>query len=136
MADLAHAIENDNDLIGDLDAAHWAERFVTRVCEHPGIPTDEGAMLAWFAGCIEGTRDAVKTQMRRELEKLMEVQGRPGNWDYSGYMRGLYNGLECARATVVGTEPSYRDKPPGGYREDRAVPIDPDAPENQPVRGA
>jgi len=61
MADLLHASENDTDLIGDLDAAHWAERFVHHVRLKPEIATDEGAMQSWFAGCIESTRSAVES---------------------------------------------------------------------------
>jgi len=53
MADLAHASENDTDLVGDKDASHWAERFVHHVRANPSIATSEGAMLAWFAGAIE-----------------------------------------------------------------------------------
>lgn len=53
MADLAHASENDTDLHGDTDAAHWAERFVHHVTANPAIATSEGSMLAWFAGAIE-----------------------------------------------------------------------------------
>lgn len=43
---------NDNDLLGEFDATVWAKRFVERVGENPSIATDEGAMLAWFAGAI------------------------------------------------------------------------------------
>jgi hypothetical protein len=57
MADLAHASENDNDLVGDADAQHWAERFasmfrVTRRTDGQDMDTD-GLMLTWFAGAIE-----------------------------------------------------------------------------------
>ncbi len=68
MADLAHATENDNDLHGDTDARHWAERFasmfdVRRLADigHRGIhePLDtEGLMLTWFAAAIETGRMA------------------------------------------------------------------------------
>jgi hypothetical protein len=63
VADLAHAAEGDTDLVGDADAAHWAERFaatfeVRRRADtgNRGIiePVDtEGLMLSWFAGAIE-----------------------------------------------------------------------------------
>jgi hypothetical protein len=63
MADLAHATEGDTDLIGDGDAAHWAERFADRFevrrrsdIGNRGLvePVDtEGLMLTWFAGAIE-----------------------------------------------------------------------------------
>ena len=69
-----------------------------------------------------------------DLRTTHEVQGRDGNWDYSPYMRGLFNGLELALSFLEGKrEPQYRDKPEGGYGEDHAVPIDPLDPANQPV---
>jgi hypothetical protein len=52
MADMAHAMENDIDLHGDFDAAHWAERFVARVRDNPAIATCEETMQTWFAGAI------------------------------------------------------------------------------------
>jgi hypothetical protein len=66
MADIAHAAENDDDLFGDLDAQHWAERFASKFevlhkNGNGGVETDvEGLMRTWFAGCIESTRDAVR----------------------------------------------------------------------------
>jgi hypothetical protein len=63
MADLAHAKENDIDLHGDFDAAHWAERFVVRVRENPAMATDEGAMLSWFAGAIMTGHDHAKMHL-------------------------------------------------------------------------
>jgi hypothetical protein len=56
MADLEHASENDNDLHGDKDAMHWAERFASRftVQRKNGESVDTlGLMLAWFSGAIE-----------------------------------------------------------------------------------
>jgi hypothetical protein len=66
MADLAHAAENDTDLLGDTDAAHWAERFAAKFATvrqntAPGedeMPDTEGLMLTWFAGAIETGRAA------------------------------------------------------------------------------
>jgi hypothetical protein len=52
--------DNDNDLFSTFDASVWAERFVLRVQEHPTIPTDVGAMLAWFAGAIMAGYDYAK----------------------------------------------------------------------------
>jgi len=39
-------------------------------------------------------------------------------------MRGLFNGLELALATLENRDPEYRDKPPRGYREDYTIPMD------------
>lgn len=50
--------DNDNDLFSSTDARVWAQRFVQRAQEIPGIPADEGAMIAWFAGAIEVGRSA------------------------------------------------------------------------------
>jgi hypothetical protein len=35
MGTISEATENDNDLLSDFDATHWAERFVARVGENP-----------------------------------------------------------------------------------------------------
>jgi len=59
MADLEHATQNDNDLFGDHDATHWAERFVLvrqnllTGAERRDIADDPDTMLTWFAGAIE-----------------------------------------------------------------------------------
>lgn len=45
-------LPGDRDLHDTMDARVWAERFVRRVKEKPELATDEGAMLAWFAGAI------------------------------------------------------------------------------------
>src|SRR5690625_2848445 len=42
------------------------------------------------------------------INDMRDVQGQPGNWDDSEYMRGLYNGLELASATLEGREPVYK----------------------------
>lgn len=68
MADLAHAAENDTDLHGDFDAAHWAERFVHHVKANPAIATDEESMLAWFAGAIMTGYDHAKASRGRSQQ--------------------------------------------------------------------
>jgi hypothetical protein len=49
------------------------------------------------------------------LDKLRSVhatQGANGNWNYSGYMRGMFNGLELALSIFEGErKPQYRDAP-------------------------
>ncbi len=46
------APEGDTDLFGRFDARWWAARFAARARRSPSLATDEGAMLAWFAGAI------------------------------------------------------------------------------------
>lgn len=57
------------------------------------------------------------------LRKLMNahaVQGRDGNWNYSPYMRGMFNGLELALSIVQNErEPRYKDAPPNYLSDDR-----------------
>ena len=51
---------------------------------------------------------------RTNLEKLKEVhqvQGYGGNWTYSEYMWGMYNGLELALSIFEDREPNYKEKP-------------------------
>lgn len=35
-----------------FDAQDWAKAFVKKVGENTAIATDEGAMIAWFAGAL------------------------------------------------------------------------------------
>jgi hypothetical protein len=78
MADLAHAAENDTDLHGDPDAAHWAERFAARFLAvrlgpdgRPLLGEEpvevEGLMLAWFAGAIETGKMCARARILAEL---------------------------------------------------------------------
>lgn len=45
----------------------------------------------------------------RKLKEVHAIQGRAGNFDQSEYMRGMYNGLECAAAILDDREPEYKD---------------------------
>jgi hypothetical protein len=57
---------HDNDLHGTFNAQVWAERFVKRVTENPLIATDEGTMLAWFAGAIMTGHDYAYEKIRQD----------------------------------------------------------------------
>lgn len=45
----------------------------------------------------------------KDLEKLTDVQGQDGNWDFDPYMTGMFNGMELATSIMRGREPKYRD---------------------------
>lgn len=60
---------SDNDLIGEFDAMKWAERFVQRVTANPSIATDEGTMLAWFAGAIMAGYDHARSHPAAEVSR-------------------------------------------------------------------
>jgi hypothetical protein len=46
-----------------------------------------------------------------ELKDLVKIQGRDGNWNYSEYMRGMFNGMEMMLAILEKREPNFRDEP-------------------------
>lgn len=60
-------------------------------------------------------------KIAEEIEKInknidhvrdqLNIQGSNGNWNYDPYMMGLYNGLECALATLENREAVYRKTP-------------------------
>lgn len=49
-----------------MDAAVWAEEFISRVKENPDLATDEGAMIGWFANAIMAGYD----EARRKYEMV------------------------------------------------------------------
>jgi hypothetical protein len=56
------------------------------------------------------------------LRDQLRVQGEHGNWNCNEYMLGMFNGLECALATLEHREPQYRRKPTDGWLDDRIPP--------------
>lgn len=48
-----------------------------------------------------------------DANELLAIQGEDGNWDYSDYMLGMYNGMELIVSVIEGREPSYRSKKEG-----------------------
>lgn len=56
------------------------------------------------------------------LRDQLRVQGENGNWNCNEYMLGMFNGLECALATLERREPQYRRKPDDGWLDDRIPP--------------
>jgi len=50
----------------------------------------------------------------------LKIQGEHGNWNCNAYMLGMYNGMECALATIEGRMPQFRRKPVDGFLDDRS----------------
>ena len=47
-----------------------------------------------------------------KIRAVRDIQGQDGTWNASGYLRGMYNGLELALSILEGErEPQYRDAP-------------------------
>ena len=61
------------------------------------------AMIESEFANVEALSDKVNA-----VNELRDTQGQDGNWDYSDYMTGLFNGLELASATLENREPAYR----------------------------
>lgn len=63
------------DLVGETDAQVWAKRWHEIITEHPAIPTDEGAMIGWFANAImAGYDEGRRHEQKRDIvEKLREI---------------------------------------------------------------
>ena len=47
----------------------------------------------------------------RSLRDIVEIQGRDGNWNYSEYMLGMFNGMEMMLSIVEKREPKFRGEP-------------------------
>jgi len=46
-----------------VDARVWADEWAKTIAEHPGIATDPGAMLGWFANAIMAGYDAERARL-------------------------------------------------------------------------
>lgn len=57
----------------------------------------------------EQEKDGIET-----INSLRDIQGSEGNWNYSEYMLGMFNGLELASATMEGRRPDFKE-PPSTY---------------------
>lgn len=55
-----------------------------------------------------------------KAKELLDIQGSNGNWDYTPYMLGMYNGMELIIAVLEDREPKYKD-PPKKYRADETT---------------
>ncbi len=70
----------------------------------------------------EGGAAVRSSDLLDPLRNQHRVQGEHGNWNCNDYMLGMFNGLECAIATLEHREPQYRRKPDEGWLDDRIPP--------------
>jgi hypothetical protein len=52
-----------------------------------------------------------------QIEEMVKIQGRDGNWNYDEYMHGMYNGMELILAMIEERSPNYRNAPERFIRE-------------------
>lgn len=45
------------------------------------------------------------------IQNQVRIQGENGNWNYSPYMMGLFNGLELALSALENREPNFKSSP-------------------------
>lgn len=59
---------------------------------------------------VIGYLKTLEKQLRlvSDVSSLKDVQGHCGTWDSDDYMRGLFNGLELASATLEQREPKFK----------------------------
>lgn len=58
--------------------------------------------------------ELIKKRLAQSHE-LLVAQGRKGNWDYDGYMHGMYNGMELIIAAMEERDPVFRKAPAEGF---------------------
>jgi hypothetical protein len=104
-------------------------------------PADDG----WhFVGCPDcgGTGKRSNPAPRTlawvtdQVRKCHGIQGTHGNWNYSPYMLGMFNGLDLAMAILEGREPEYRRDPGSGFLCDLPTPADLPEPAGEPASTA
>jgi 5-formaminoimidazole-4-carboxamide-1-beta-D-ribofuranosyl 5'-monophosphate synthetase len=59
----------------------------------------------WACREIEELRKRIAS-----VQRLLNIQGKNGNWNVDEYMLGLYNGLECALSSLEGRDVKYRTR--------------------------
>jgi hypothetical protein len=66
---------DNNDLIGEMDSRVWVDHWLATISENPSIPTDEGAMLSWFANALmAGYDNGRRYEQRRDIvDKIREI---------------------------------------------------------------
>ena len=60
-----------NSFPNTMDAQVWTREWLRTIKEHPGIPTDEGTMLSWFANAIMAGWDEAMRRQERERDAFL-----------------------------------------------------------------
>jgi hypothetical protein len=63
----------EHELVSTTDATIWVQEWLKTIKEHPGIPTDEDAMLGWFANAIMAGWDESKRNTRDRLLNALNL---------------------------------------------------------------
>jgi hypothetical protein len=91
----------------EFDAVVWVKEWLRVIQEHPQIPTDEGAMIGWFANAIMAGYDRAKNAQPAETEReWIPIEGQRFwiSWDNQnwGVELAKYDKGEFSSETVSG----------------------------------
>lgn len=95
-----------HDLTCDELDAHALLAFLEGKAKLLGYSRDQ-----WFSYLLHLSQSTPRNGFTILVEKVREqrnIQGQDGNWNYNEYMRGMYNGLETALATMQGREANFK----------------------------
>jgi hypothetical protein len=56
-----------------FEAPIWVQEWLRTIKEHPDIPTDEGAMLGWFANAIIAGYDYAYREMNDNAREISRI---------------------------------------------------------------
>ena len=73
--------------MGSGDVVAWARFWDQMIARHPGIPTDEGAMISWFANVVQDCIDAANRQAKAVADAEASEEPDPAVLDHD-VMRG------------------------------------------------
>ncbi len=61
-----------------FDAVIWTQEWLKTIEKNPSIPTDEGAMIGWFANAIMAGYDHARHQVMEDLLSHVEEASGDG----------------------------------------------------------
>ena len=99
---------------------HEIREFVTELTKIAKDYADTQQLRGQISECVLNVlraRDGVNlggsalTDGLDAVREQIKAQGIHGTWNYCPYMHGLYNGLECALATLEKRAPKFKSPP-------------------------
>ena len=77
---------------------------------------DVGVEVSEEEAKIEFANQVIVSGMK--VQEALNIQGEEGNWNYSEYMHGLYNGMEFCMAIIENRTPEPKSAPKKYLSED------------------
>lgn len=86
-----------------MDARTWAKDWLKTIAEHPGIHTDEGTMISWFANAIMDGYDEAQRRQKAKMDALSESCRNAPNIDEAMTRVAEWLEAESPNSTVMPT---------------------------------